>query len=255
MDAIYERAIEVIVQSFHILEKKAGAPQFVPIPSGFGYRYEEQSLHQAIIQKLARIVTGLQALSLLNKAGFLQEQAAVQRMLDEFEEDVQFLSHAVIFDDFTEHHSTYLDYFYQEEFDNSNGAIESSQKRGAVPRKKIRAYVCKDRGAGYHQSSSIEVARTLHKTYSGFVHGASPHIMDLYSGNPPHFQLRGVTESSLLDDYTGDLLNYYYRAILAFGSSAKAFGEDGLCDEILTFAKRFATSSGRQDHLRQDLSS
>jgi hypothetical protein len=70
--------------AFDALSGKVGDPQLQPMGDGYVYRYKEKSIYQAIIQKLARAVTGLQAISLLNKAGLLQEQAALQRTLVNF---------------------------------------------------------------------------------------------------------------------------------------------------------------------------
>ena len=147
---------------------------------GYGFRYKDKSIYQAIIQKLARVVTGLQAISILNKAGLLQEQAALQRTLDEFEEDIAFLCFGIIFDEITDLHREYLATFYQEEFDDPESAIRSTQKRPMIPRKKIRAFVSNNRGAGNNRSSTLEVGRTISKVYSGYVHGASPHLMELF---------------------------------------------------------------------------
>jgi hypothetical protein len=143
-----------------------------------------------------------------------------------------------------------LDAFYEEEFDNPESAVESRQERPMIPRKKIRAFVSKDRGTGYAQSSTVEVTRTVSKTYSGYVHGASPQLMELYFGSPPRFNLWGGPESPFQQDHTDDLLNYYYRSILSFAFAAKAFGEETLFAEIRDYAGEFAVSSGRADHLR-----
>ena len=136
MDKIYTLALDVMGQSFEILSKKISLPCKVSMSNGYDYRYKEKSIEQAIIQKLARLVTGLQAITSLNKTGFYQEQAALQRMLDEFEEDITFLCFAIIFNDFTDHHQKYLDYFYEEEFDVPENSIASKQKRGMVSRQK-----------------------------------------------------------------------------------------------------------------------
>ena len=71
-------------------------PQRVPHGDAFVFRYKEKTIHQAMVQKLARVVSGLHAARLLLENGLLQEQAAVQRMLDEFHEDILFLAFAVI---------------------------------------------------------------------------------------------------------------------------------------------------------------
>jgi len=251
MDVNYILVLKILNQSFELLSQKLNNPCRIQMGNEYCYRFEEQSIEQAIIQKLARIVTGLQAISVLNKAGLYQEQAALQRMQDEFNEDIMFLCFAIIYNDLTDRHREYLKYFYEEEFANPDSAIESTQKRGMVSRQKIRAFITKNRGTGYSQSSSIEVARTISKNYSGFLHGASPQIMELYFGHPAKFQILNTTESPFEQDYTDDLLNHYYRAILSFSSAAKAFGQDDLCDKIITFSKEFARNSGRENHLRE----
>lgn len=249
MDLLYRQALEIMGQAFDDLFRKVGDPQRQPMGSGYVYRYKEKSIYQAIVQKLARVATGLQAISVLNKAGLLQEQAALQRTLDEFEEDIAFLCFAIIFNDMTDLHKEYLAAFYEEEFDDPESAIRSTQKRPMIPRKKIRAFVSKSRGGSYDQSSTIEVGRTISKLYSGFVHGASPQLMELYFGNPPRFQLSGAINSPFYKDHVEDLLNYYYRSILSFGFAAKAFSEETLFKRLLEYSKEFAVASGRESDL------
>lgn len=250
MNRLYTLALEAMDQWFEALEQTIEQPCRIQKGSRYDYRYKEQSVYQAIILKLARIVTGLRAISVLNKAGLYQEQAALQRMQDEFCEDVRFLSIAITENDFTEHHQKYLDYFFEEEFDDPDSAIKSTQNRGMVPRQKIRAFITKDRGTGLPQSDNVEISRTISKLYSGYVHGASSQIMDLYFGNPPNFHLLDTINSPLRQVYTDDVLNYYYRALHAFAVSAKAFGHCELYNEIIAFSKEFARNSGCEDQLR-----
>ena len=224
MDDLYKQTLQNLGASFDVLYAQIGPPKVVRFGNEYAYRYEEQSIHQAIIQKLARLVTGLQSIMLLNRCGLLQEQAVVQRTLDEFEQDINFLSFAAIFDDRSALHDRYLEAFYEEEFDSPRNATASTQKRPMIPRTKIIAYLAKDRGTGYDQSSSIKVMRTISKTYSGYVHGASPHLMELCYGEPPRFYLFGSNDSPLFNDHEADMINYFYRGILAFAVSAKAFG-------------------------------
>lgn len=255
MDRLYDSALKLMVESFDTLSQKLVSPIKCSMGKGkeYVFRYQEKTIHQAILQKLAREVTGLQAVRLLNKAGFLQEQASLQRMLDEFNEDIMFLCFAIIFKDLTDLHTEYLDAFYQEEFDNPESAIKSSQKRPMISRKKIRAFISKNRGTGYDQSATIEASRTLSKVYSGFVHGASPQIMELYYGSPPRFHLLGAHKSPLYEDHVEDLLNNFYRGILSFVFAAKAFSDELLTKKILKFSKEFALNSGRAQDLTENL--
>lgn len=251
MDSLYNHALEMMAQAFDTLSRKVGNPERQPMGDGCVYRYKEKSIYQAIVQKLVRVVTGLQAISQLNKAGFLQEQAALQRTLDEFEEDISFLCFGIIYGEITDLHKEYLAAFYEEEFDVPESAVRSTQKRPMISRKKIRAFVSQDRGTGYDQSSTIELGRTISKTYSGYVHGASPQLMELYFGTPPRFHLSGGTRSPLYEDHLEDLLNYYYRSILSFGFAAKAFGEEALFEKLRLYSGEFAIASGRENQLRE----
>jgi hypothetical protein len=216
----------------------------VPIGDSFAYRYVERTLHQALVQKLARYASTLQAAKILLEAGFLQEQAALQRMLDEIQEDVSFLSISVIFKSPTSLHQEYLDAFFEEEFD-ADTALASTQRRPMIPRQKIRAYIARALGNEADPSTALEAARTLSKGYSGYVHAASPQIMDMYGGNPPHFHMMGMRGTPREEEHRDDLWNYYYRGILAFAFAAKAFGDDEMCAQITIFAEKFSKSEGK----------
>lgn len=147
MDALYHQTLQNMEATLGARVKRVPPPQRVPILGSFAFRYTEKTIHQAIVQKLARIISGLYAARTLLEKGFLQEQAALQRMLDEFQEDVTFLSFAVIFGDVSDLHRRYLDAFFEEEFDKPEDPVASTQKRPMVSRDKIRAYIARVEGS------------------------------------------------------------------------------------------------------------
>ena len=140
----------------------------------------EKSIHQAIVQKLARLVSTLYATRLLLNHGFVQEVGALKRVLDEIQDDILFLWSGI--DDQSPLHREFLDAFFEEEFD-ADTALESTQKRKMIPRSKIRAHnarvIANIRGAPFDPSRTTEVLRTINKAYSGYVHAASPQIMEV----------------------------------------------------------------------------
>jgi hypothetical protein len=140
-------------------------------------------------------------------------------------------------------HQEYLDAFYEEEFDDES-ALASTQKRPMIPRKKIRACITRVDGAELDPSSAIEAFRTVHKTYSGYLHAASPQIMDMYFGSPPRFHTRGVVGTERQQDHREDLWNHFYRSILSFAISAKAFEDEELHEQFQQLAREFARQSG-----------
>ena len=240
----YEAALQNMARTVHGLASRLPQPQRVPYRNSFVFRYTEKTVEQAIVQKLVRIVSTLNAAYLLMAHGFVQEQAALQRVLHEMHEDVIFLCYSRIFNDFTSLHQEFLDAFYEEEFD-AETAMGSTQKRPMVARKKIQAYIVRKEGMGLDPSTGLELARTLTKAYSGYIHAASPHIMEMYGGDPQRFHLAGMLGTQRHAEHRQDLWNYFYRSILNFGLAAQALGDQQLFDQIHVFTVKFEEAAGK----------
>jgi len=244
INRLFDQTLVHMERTAHGLAARVPQPQRVPHKDGFLFRHVERTIHQAIVQKLARMVSTLHAARLLMEHGFVQEQAGLQRVLDELQEDINFLALGVVFDKVGELHQQYLEAFFEEEFD-AETSIESTQRRPMIPRRRVRAWIANAEAAALDPSRGIELSRTLSKAYSGYIHAASPHIMDMYGGNPPHFHMRGMAGTPRQLEHRADLWNLFYRGILAFAAAAKAFGDDPLFDTAREFAREFAAQSGK----------
>ena len=207
------------------------SPEIVELSYGEAYRYKEKNIYQALILKLVRVQSAVRAARVLLNNGFVQEQSILSRAIDETNEDIAFLTYAVTNDSITTLHEQYLSYFWEEEIDESGNMIESKQKRGMISRKKVL-----EPGRG------IELARTLHKTYSGFVHGAAPQIMDLYGGRPPIFSVNGMLGTIRIEEHTDDLWNYMYRSLISHVLVAKAFGAEDIANQLQACVKEFSSN-------------
>jgi hypothetical protein len=246
MDQIHQDAIHIMLASFQRLESQLPPPKMTNIHRARAFRYSIKSIEQAIIQKLARFISGLQACSLLLDAGFVQELGVIQRTLDDFGEDIKFLVIARTNDRVTPLHEQFLKDFYMEEFDESTSKPTEFPKRSMVKREKIRAYCARILLPKSDPFTSQAVATKVSKAYSGFVHGASPHIMDMYGGRPPRFHISGLLGTPLILDHQQDLLNYYYRGFLACIATAKAFGDRETLDQLNMAMAQYVKSSGVQ---------
>ena len=69
--------------------------------------------------------------------------------------------------------------------------------------------------------------------------------MDMFGGDPPRFHVRGMRGTERQAEHSADLWNYFYRGILAFGFTAKAFGDEELFGSIRAFSSEFARATGR----------
>lgn len=188
----------------------------------FAFRYTEQSIEQALVQKLARQVSGTKAARLLHANGFFQEQGTLQRTLDEIAEDIQMLAIGCVNGRIEPIHRKYLNAFWQEEFaDNAGDELSSIERRYPI-RRKVRAYIRHHLGGG-DQEALRKNSNLVSKMYSGYVHASSPHIMDMCWGDPPRFQICGMSHMPHREAYAIDLSNYLYRLVLSVGFCANAF--------------------------------
>lgn len=238
LDILFEETLTKMEWAVNRLAGQVPPPQRVPFKTWFVFRHVEKSILQAIVQKLARMVSTLFAAKLLLNHGFVQEQGVLQRVLDEIVDDNCFLTIGVISKELTQRHKTYLEAFFEEEFD-SDDPLKSTQKRRMVPRKKIHAYITRVTGLTKYHSQAGKVLQTISKAYSGYVHAASPHIMEMCAGDPPQFLMRGMANTRLQDSSRKDLWNYFYRGTMAFGFAAVAFEDTVLKGEIDQILQRF----------------
>jgi hypothetical protein len=96
MNEMYDQTLQNMEKCHVVLAARVRQPTAVEFGDGHVFRYNEGDVHQALVQKLARVISGLHAARLLLVHGFLQELGALQRMLDEFNEDINFLASGVI---------------------------------------------------------------------------------------------------------------------------------------------------------------
>jgi hypothetical protein len=240
VDSLIRSCLSNMESAFRQLESRVPAPRLIAVPMGPAMRYEEKTIHQAILQKAARLVSGLHAIRVLMLAGLGQEQAVIQRTVDEIDEDIVFLAQAVASGELTELHERYLADFWAEEFDEPT-ALASTQRRGMVKRKNIRAAIARSSGLP-DPSWQDTVKETNYKSYSGFVHAASPHIMDMCGGDPPRFHLATLRGTPRMASHGEDALNYFFRGHLTMAVAANAFGEAKLAESLLRASVSFESA-------------
>jgi hypothetical protein len=249
MRHIYRESLETMSAAFRQLEAQLEPPERVENEDSFVFRYREKGITQALIQKLARNISGLHALDLLLLNGFVQEQAVLQRTLDEIHEDIFFLAVAITNDTATDRNQQYLQAFYDDPFLRTGKNSERFQKPNLVPRKKIHAYIRRVLHKAPRLSDEVEEA--ISTAYSGYVHAASPYIMDMYGGNPPRFMISGMLGTPRIADHVEDAWNYFYRGLLSTCVVAKAFSEPDLVASLEQYMHDFEQKSGKSGYVRE----
>lgn len=85
----------------------------------------------------------------------------------------------------------------------------------------------------------MHVTNLIGKAFSGYIHGAGSHIMELYGGEPAHFHVEGMVGTPLWMDQVQNQENYFHRSINSFGLAALAFGRNELYETIRAFRQHF----------------
>jgi hypothetical protein len=220
----FQKVLLELDDAFRRLEGQVPLPTKSPQGDGFTLRYQDKFVQQAILQKLARYISGLRAACLLLEYGYCQELGVIQRTLDDIEEDIAFLTLGLIYG-LTERHKQYLEHFWMEDPGPS-----------AVKRDKIRAFV---HSSLEDPSSANDAGRTIFRTFSAYVHATSVSIVDMCVGEPPRYRLAGMLDSPLYADHAEDIWNSFYRGLVSAVFSAKAFNDDILMEERLNSMKAF----------------
>lgn len=227
-----ERHLEIISimqVAFRRLEQLVPPPRGVPVAGEELPRYTEQLPEQALVIKLARIVSGLRAIDMLVLLGCFQEQATLQRVLDDAGEDIMFIGFALTNGLWSADHDQYMGEFWVDAVGPDGRSI--IQKVGMLPRKKIRAFVARCT-AQANPDSQYQNGRILYQTYSNFVHASAMSAMDMVRGTPPRFVIDGNHSNERRFEYARDAGNYFYRGIMAAFVVAKALGDEALASDL-----------------------
>lgn len=227
---VYTDVILSLQRALAHLSASVPPPQQTRIATGNAYRYREKLPQQAIVLKCTRALSALIAIKSLLDEGLALDAGALMRVSDEVGSDILFLAGPLIFRHEPENsHSRYLDEFFQEEFDTPD-PINSSQKRDRVSRRQVRAYVARTFSSTADVNQAVEVTRTIETTFSGYVHGAGAHTMDVYDGRSFHIHLQEGDKP--LVDLINQYSQYLQRTVMHFAIASKALGAEGLFNQL-----------------------
>lgn len=225
-------------------------PEFVKMGKSHVFRHEHQNDLLQSYLKCVRATSTLHACLALLEKGYVQEICALCRSLDEFCEDVLFLATPLGENGFSEQQDRLVTEFFQEEFDNIDNPLTSSQVRDRVPRAKVHAGIARIEGQPINPSDTQELHRTLQQTFSGYVHGAYVHIMDMYGGESPStakFHMRGMLGTPRIEGMRITLAEYVTRVMLAVQAVARRCENAQATQSIREAREAFEAATGQKD--------
>jgi hypothetical protein len=207
-----------------------------------------QSRHENLTESLVCYLKGVKAVSTLNacvvllRQGFTQEIGALCRMVDDFFNEILFLLVPQGENGFSPDQVKFLEAFFQEELDADN-LLRSTQKRDTVSARTIHASIGRLAEGELNPSDTQELFRTTHQALSGYVHGAYPHIMEMFGGEPAHFHMGGMLGTPRIDEWRGQLIGYVQRLTMITVLVARKLGKTEMEAPIRAFLEEFESAT------------
>jgi hypothetical protein len=227
------RVMAASEQTFLELENSEGLSQPMIDEEAKGFR------HACKDDRLLVFLKGVRYMSLLNASvtlfvnGFVHEFHILARCMDEALEDVVFFFVGLGPDgSMNERQREAMEEFYQEEFaDPSVGMLHNNDRR-RTPRKVIRAAIASLPGNEVNPHDTGRVLSVIYDTFSVYVHGAYPHIMEFYGGHPPHYHTRGMHGTPHQVSTARSLVTYAHRGIQLGQYAALKLGRQDILDRL-----------------------
>lgn len=158
--------------------------------------------------------------------GFIQEQGIIQRCIDETNEDIFFIAANVTGTAESNKFERVLSEFSKEDYEDPNDPAGTLINRW-FSRKGIVTFL--NRIFPHDDPEKADrAAKAVNSMYSGFVHGAAPQILELYSLSSGRFETNGLRGTNRHLDYVFDAQNSIYRSLCSAGIIGKAFGSEDL---------------------------
>jgi hypothetical protein len=223
---ILDEAVAGLDQCVQALSSSFELPQRVVVNGLEMFRHANQDDLLLSFMKLVKIASHNNAAMVLIRAGYVHEVYALCRMIDEAREDIHFMQEPFSEDGKpTKHQYTFINEFFQEEF-SGRDLVESHSSRDRVPRQKVRAAISRlGTGAVMDPSTEVKLTGALYGTFSGFVHGAYVHLMELFDG--VRFHTRGLLGTPRIQECLANQVNHVFRSLLIVeGVGYRAFRED-----------------------------
>jgi hypothetical protein len=239
-----DQTLSRLEQFYAEMQSFAGAVLYRDIGPHRQFRHVSLTDSLACYLKGIKTISTLRACVLLLRHGYTQEVGALCRMADDFCNEIFFLLVPQGQAGCSADQVKFLENFYQEEFERPDDPLRSPQKRDTVPAKKIHATFGKLAADELNPSDAQELLRTVQQAFSGYVHGAYPHIMELFGGDPPRFHMSGMLGTPRIEEWQAQLVGYVHRLIMITIFVARKQGVAYLEEPLRAFLTDFERDTG-----------
>lgn len=237
-----QEALEDIELAVHSLSNAVGKPRLTGELGREWWQYETASIDVVVLCKAVRISSGLNAANALLNAGFIAEAGVLLRTIDDYIDEITFLTETVESGEASASHERFVAAFFAERIMSQVELLEQEKMESYVPKKKIRASQARQLSKD-DPDHVRKVTSVIDRTLDGFVHGHYPTAMELYDGRVLRFSLRGMPGTRNQDVMSRHLAHYIYRALAVLGVYTSFRGMREVSESTTRAAKKYLAAT------------
>jgi hypothetical protein len=223
--------IGTLQMALDFFAQRIGRPEFIEEANIKKFRYREQSAQTFQVIKCVRVVSGFNACLCLLNEGYVQEGLALIRTIYEFLNDIDFIQQGIYNGNMSKEQQNMLKLFFEDDFTDVKLLLNKHAKNPTIPRKKVYAEVAK--GLSPDNPDRIQrIVRIIEEIYSGYIHGAYPHVMELYEGGTWRFSTKGMSGTPRHLDLLKALVLSLHDALNLFAELSASFGNSQLFTKL-----------------------
>jgi hypothetical protein len=236
-------AFQLLTECVDLLELAASSfsgmikpPVYVARPDEH-FEYENPDEKTFAILRCVRIASDFRAVMILLEHGHVQQVGVLMRGIVEFNMDLDVVIGPYLVPETKNDVDQRIAEYFSEPSWNFRRILEDPKKRATTPRRKTYALIAKVLGESVEPANPYQVRQTvkaLEEGYSGYVHGAYEHIMELYDPYDRRFAIRGIPER--IWEWMGYIALNLHQSLNCFAAIASFFGLKDLSKTI--FEKR-----------------
>lgn len=238
------KRIQYLAGLISTLEKAAnrfatalGKPIALPEAGKERFRYMNPDSRHIQALKAVRVVSTLNACSILLKYGLTQEMGVLFRTLHEFLTDIEFIQEAHVTGTPTSGQQEYINQFFNDDLKTTDEMMELQEKIKYVERKNVIASQARTLGQVENPEKIRRIVGALERGYSAYVHGRYPCIMELYEGNldggSEGFRMKGMLGTDKLSAFGWTLASFVLKALNTFSLIAHNLKMNELESELI----------------------
>jgi len=163
------------------------------------------------------------------------------RMIYEFINDIDFISEAHLSGNLSKAQQQMIDLFFNEDLPNPEELHNRHTKKPTISRKKIYATIARIL-TPHNPDRTQRIVRSIEEIFSGYVHAAYPHTMEMYVGGPWRFSTNGMAGTPRQSESLRTVISSLSQTLNEFAKVAVQFKDVELFKELIQQRKNLEAS-------------